>query len=331
MSLDSTPTLPFYRWDQDRAPLTPGGPAERPAPQPWSVPTPPYGAPTNAWAGMAIPARPEMAPVPGWPQPPATPVKTSGRTWALVGASVGVVVLAALASGLCTAVGHSHQSASATAHNPTAAVPSSQPAPVTPAPPPPAPLVPSEALSGLLLDPASINRVMGSRDLVVNPTLTTAKLYIDTTDKPECGGVWANANKTAYAGSGWESVQTQYLREQDKPQHEVYQSVVSFPSAQAATDLVATEAKRWPLCNGKPITTTNHEAPPQTWSITTVNQQGGMLTSFSTREGAQGYGCQHALTARNNVVIDVEACGWDVIQQGTAIADKTAEHISRTT
>ena len=55
-----------------------------------------------------------------------------------------------------------------------------------------------------------------------------------------------------------------------------------------------------------------------------------MLTSVSDREGARGYRCQHGLTSRNNVVIDVEACGWDVTQQGATIAERIGEQISRT-
>ncbi|MGV7303183.1 sensor domain-containing protein, partial [Mycobacterium kansasii] len=77
--------------------------------------------------------------------------------------------------------------------------------------------MPDAALSGLLLDPPTVNAIMGTRDLAVNPKLTTTKLYIDTTDKPECGGVWANANKTVYSGSAWQSVQTQYLVEPESP------------------------------------------------------------------------------------------------------------------
>lgn len=328
MSIDTTRTMPVHRWGGRPAPVNPHNAAVGQLPQPWPASAPRYGAPINPWAGSSMPAQPPMGPSPAWPQPPAPPRASSLRTWALLGAAA---VVLALVVGLVAliAAGGSSKPREATAHSPTAPAPSSQPSPTTPAPPP-APLVQPEALSVLLLDAASINSVMGTRDLVVNPTLTTAKLYIDTTDKPECGGVWANANKIAYAGSGWQAVQTQYLREQDHPRHEVYQSVVSFPSAQAAKDFAATEAKRWPLCNGKSITTTTPDVAAQTWWIATVSQQGGMLTSFATREGAQGLGCQHALTARNNVVVDVSACGWDVMQQGSAIANTIAEQISRT-
>jgi serine/threonine kinase PknH len=321
MSIDSMPTMPAHRWAQRPAGVHPWGPAG--LPQPWPVSPPGPGTPSNAWAGPVMPGRPAVAPP--WPQPLPAGDRPSRRNGILLGIGVLVIALAALI-GLVAATGAGGPARPAVADRTTPAAGPANP----PSPPPPPPAVPSEALPGLLLDPAAVNAIMGTRDLVVNPKLTTAKLYIDTTDKPECGGVWANANSGAYAGSGWEAVQTQYLREQDRPHHEVYQSVVSFPTAQTAKDFVAGEAKRWPLCTGKAITTTVPDTTAQTWWIAAVAQQGDMLTSVSTAEGGRGYTCQHALTARDNVVVDAVACGWDVTQQGTTVAQRIGEQISRT-
>jgi serine/threonine kinase PknH len=273
-----------------------------------------------------MPGRPAMAP--SWPQPMPAPRCSAHRGPILLGVAAVVVVLAA-ALGLVATLrsGGSDGTRTATDHPATASGPSNPPAPTTPPPPP---LVRDEALPGLLLDPPTVNAVMGTRDLVVNPLLTTARLYIDTTDKPECGGAWANANKGEYTGSAWQAVQTQYLREPDNPQHEVYQSVVSFPTAKTARDFVAKESQRWPACKGAALTTTNPTTPAQTWWVASVGKDGDVLTSVSDREGSGGYACQHAVTSRNNVVVDVEACGWDVMQQGTAIAHRIAEQVSRT-
>lgn len=330
MSIDNSPTIPDYRWAQRpaRATSTAAG-----APVPQQRPTtPPPGRPINAWAHPWMPGQPPVAPASSWPQPMPVRAPGSQRKWIPVAAAAGGVAVAVAVGLIATTSAGGSDAPRATAEHPvTASRPStSQPSTAAPTVPPAVPLVPDEALPGLLLDPPTLDAIMGTRGLAVNPKLTTTKLYIDTTDKPECGGVWANANKTVYAGSAWQSVQTQYLVEPDKPRHEVYQSVVSFPTAQTASDFVAKEAKRWPACNGTSITTTNPDTPAQTWWIATVSQQGDMLTSISNREGARGLSCQHALTARSNVVVDVEACGWDVAQQGTTIAQRIAEHISRT-
>ncbi|WP_231639695.1 sensor domain-containing protein, partial [Mycobacterium sp. Marseille-P9652] len=265
-----------------------------------------------------------FAPAPLPPYPPAPRRGTSPRTWALVGGAAALTVtLVTLVSVMATA-GGSDTTAGPAAHQPST---SERPSPSTTTTPPAGPPVQAEELPTLLLDTGAINTIMGTRDLVVNPTLTTTRLYIDTTDRPECGGVWANANKGVYAGSGWVAVQTQYLREPADPRHEVFQSVVSFPTASAATDFVAKEAKGWPLCNGRSITTTTPNNPPQTWWVATVSHHDGLLTSVINREGAHGWGCQHALTSRNNVVVDVETCGFSVQEQASEIAGKVAQGI----
>jgi serine/threonine kinase PknH len=151
--------------------------------------------------------------------------------------------------------------------------------------------VPVEALSGLLLDAGTVSSIIGS-SLAVNPSLTTTRLYTDTTNQPECGGVWANANQEVYSGSGWVSAQSQYLREPiNDYQHIVFESAIGFSTAEGAANFVAKEAKNWAKCAGRSITTTTANATPHNWWVTSVSQPDGMLTALSTQEGARGWRC----------------------------------------
>ena len=184
------------------------------------------------------------------------------------------------------------------------------------------------ALPAMLLDPVAVNEVMRATAMAVNPALTSTALYEDTTDKPECGGVSANANLGVYSGSGWSSAQTRYLREPTEPtEHEVFESVIGFSSADAAAKFVAAQSNKWPVCNGRYVTTTSPRGVPRTRWVSTVSQENGMLTASSVEEGGRAWVCQHALTARNNVVVDVQACGSNVMQQGAAIAKMLADRI----
>jgi hypothetical protein len=326
MTVYTNPTTPASVW----AARPPRGATWNHAPRP-PQPTPPqptppqYTVPVHSWARPPLPSRPTT--MPPWNQPPAPRTAATLHRWLPIGMALSAVVLA-FAAILVTAVDsrQSAQTTSPTTSGASAGMPSPQAASPEPAPPT---LVREETLPALLLDVATIDVIMGS-DLAVNPALTTDRLYSDTTDKPDCGGSWANANKGEYSGSGWQSVRTQYLREPNRPQHEVYQSVVSFPGPQAAKDFVAKEADRWPSCTGTAVTTTNATTPAQTWWIASVSRDADMVTAVSSREGASGYKCQHTVTSRNNVVVDVVACGWDVTEQGTTIARRVAEQITRT-
>lgn len=193
--------------------------------------------------------------------------------------------------------------------------------------PAPAPAHRAGSPGRLLLDTDTINALINSGELAVDPKHTTTKLFTDTADHPACGGVLVNASKQVYDGSGWVAAQTQALRDNTTRQHVVYESVISYPSARTATKMVAQEAHNWQRCNGRSITTTATSYPAQTWFVATVDNHDGMLTALMNQEGARGWACQHALTARNNIVIDIEVCGADITHQATAIAKKVAQNV----
>jgi serine/threonine kinase PknH len=239
-----------------------------------------------------------------WGAPDPRARDTSRRTWALIGAGAAALVSVAVVVALLAGGG-------------SAASPAAGPA------------VANDALSGLLLDEVAVNKAMHARYMAVDPALTLTTLYdAATSDKPECGGVSANANRGVYAGSGWGSAQTRFLREPSGTvEHEVAESVIGFSSAEAAANFVAAEAKKWPVCNGRYVTTASPKGDPQTRWVSTVAEQNGMLTATSVQEGGRAWGCQHALTARNNVVVDVQACGSNVTQQGAAIAKALADRV----
>ena len=43
---------------------------------------------------------------------------------------------------------------------------------------------------------------------------------------------------------------------------------------------------------------------------------------MDTQEGADGWECQRSLSVANNVVVDINACGYHISDQGGQIADK---------
>ncbi len=297
-------------------PMRPVGPVG-----PVSAANPLPRAAGNVWAGPPMAAPPGPPPGPGRPNSVGGQRDTSRRVWALFGAAAAVVIVVALIGVVVAVAGSAKDPGTTPGTTSTPRPPMSSTAAT------PAPIVPVESLPGLLLDAGTVSTIMGG-NLAVNQAATSTRLYTDTTNRPECGGVWANANRDVYEGSGWVSAQNQTLREPvDNFRHIVFQSVISFSSAEAAANFVAKEAKSWPQCAGGTIITTNPNSTPQVWSIASVSQRDGVLTALSRQQRAGGWTCQHALTARNNVVIDVEACGPNLIDQGAAIAREIANQL----
>ena len=50
-----------------------------------------------------------------------------------------------------------------------------------------------------------------------------------------------------------------------------------------------------------------------------------------TQEGANGWECQRAMAVANNVVVDINACGYHIVDQGGQIADKIVAKVNKET
>ncbi|MGO9156113.1 sensor domain-containing protein [Mycobacterium sp.] len=191
----------------------------------------------------------------------------------------------------------------------------------TTAPPPGGPA----DLTSILLNANQINAIMGASAMapgavgtaMVNPTFTLSN--------PDCSATLTVAEAPVYAGSGFTAVLEQRLQEPgDARQHLVGQAAVTFPSAEAAGAFVKSSAAKWKSCSGQTVTQTD---PGKTvrWIV-------GDLTGTDTRivqphthaDPADGWHCQHVLSAVSTVVLDVDACGYRVTDEGRQLADKMA-------
>jgi hypothetical protein len=53
------------------------------------------------------------------------------------------------------------------------------------------------------------------------------------------------------------------------------------------------------------------------------------IALLTIQQGANGWGCQHVLSAVSNVVIDVDACGYRITDEGSQIADTMAAKVTQ--
>ncbi|BBZ37184.1 sensor domain-containing protein [Mycobacterium conspicuum] len=278
--------------------------------------------PRRAAAPAMRPPMPPPPAMPGWPgpvYPPLRPQSRGGgaRTWALIGTAA---VIAAII--VCVGIGVSLTGAS----RPDATPARSSATPVRPAQTAPAPTVPLSDLPGLLLDAGTVNDIEGATDIRLVPDLRPGSPWGElSTDRTECVGIAHPALLDALRGTGYVGVQTQSLRDDH---HIVAQGVINYPSAAAAGAFAATQAENWTKCNGKMITLTTPADGSSTFMVGTVANHDGMLTVLFTQEGGDGWGCQRALTTRNNVVIDTRSCGLARTDQATTEAARIADRVS---
>lgn len=189
------------------------------------------------------------------------------------------------------------------------------------------PPVAEAALDGLLLSPAEINAAVSATGMTV--TDTSAKIDDHSADvsNKDCLATYGPGEPSVYAGSGASATRAQLLKDGadgSQTQHAVFQTVVSFSSADQAAVFFAASSKRWPACSNLRYTITDLGM----WDVGPVSNTNGTLSATETREGGQGWACQRALTVSNNVAIDITACGYDKADGAVNIARQIAGKVA---
>jgi serine/threonine protein kinase len=278
-------------WAPDSGPLPAAGP-----------PTPPYYQATSGNWGGPPPIPPHQftaAPTPWSQQPP----KPKRNPWPLVAAAFVVLALIVGGVGIWFVF---------------------KPKPV---PPPPDPIA-TDHLSGLLLSAPDINSVMGSSSMEPGKPITEMDSSSVTLSSPGCQGALYTSQDPVYAGTGYTGVSGLVSSEPgDNYDHWVNQAVVAFPSADKAKAFLQTSADKWKACAGKTVTVTN-KSKTYRWTFAQINGSPPKITVLDTQEGADGWECQRAMGVANNVVVDINACGYHISDQGGQIADKIVDKIN---
>ncbi|OBG33938.1 serine/threonine-protein kinase PknH/PknJ [Mycobacterium sp. E3198] len=272
-------------------------PQAAPTPRPWApdsgpVPSGPqaYQGGSGNWGGPP----PQFTGPASWNQPVPKPKRNA---WPIVAAVVALVVLAGGGVGIWLLT---------------------RPAP---APPPPDP-IPAGRLSALLLDPSGVNTIMGSSAMTPGKPITSTDTSTVTLSLPNCLGSLYTSQDPVYAGTGYTGISGLVSSEPgDDYDHWVNQAAVAFPSAEKAKAFVQASADKWKNCSGKTVTVTN-KTKTFRWTFAQLGGGPPKIAMLETQEGADGWECQRAMGVANNVVADVNACGYHISDQGAQVVDK---------
>jgi serine/threonine kinase PknH len=193
------------------------------------------------------------------------------------------------------------------------------------------PPVAVDALDGLLLSPAEIGTAMAS-DAEVPVTKTLTQMADTSAGKPDKNCRFNQpAESTIYANSGWKAVRSQELQEPvPNFAHHVIQAVVFFPDANGASNFFKASAQFWPLCANHQYHLLSPGGPDKIFTMGPIENTNGVLSTTDTLQDGNGWACQRALTASNNIVVDVAACATNpatgaAVTIARQIADKVAK------
>ncbi|MEE6137672.1 sensor domain-containing protein [Mycobacterium sp. 050128] len=311
-------------------PTTPPPPAPTPYPRPSSTPVPPHHAPSpRPWAPESGPVPAQGPPVSGpqyyqgssgnWGGPPSgahphtqpvgptqwnlgqQPPRPKRNPWPIIAAAavVLVVVVSAVAIWL-----------------------------IIPDPKPPPEPIASTRLNSLLLSSSDINTIMGATNIQPGKPITTMGTSSMTVSIPDCEGALYTTQDPVYAGSGWTGIYGLVSAEPgDNNDHWVNQAVVAFPTADKAKAFLQSSLDKWKKCVGQTVTVDN-SGKTYRWTFAPVQGNSPKISVLQTQEGAEGWQCEHAMSAANNVIVDVNACGYHINDQSSQIAEKIVDKVN---
>lgn len=193
-----------------------------------------------------------------------------------------------------------------------------------------------DQLDSILLTAQEASTALGSAGMEltgpINHTTFTKNLPTSVSN-PDCLSTANVALDPVYAGSGYTAIVEERLADSGpdfQPTHVLAQAVASFPSAYPAVAFVTNVAAKWNACAGQTITV---QTIPTAGGIYSEDQYatGGVIgdvPDIALSKTGDKSNCQRALRAVSNLVIDVEACGSPLGDQGRRIADTMAAKVT---
>lgn len=201
-------------------------------------------------------------------------------------------------------------------------------------PPAAADLVPAKALDPALLSAAEVDSAMGTTGMVAHPRVDVMSDHRNLLPNLNCLGIWQVNEAGVYGKDGWVALRQELLRSPDTDawQNLVVQSVVNYPSTDAARDFFTQSADRWSKCTDHNVNITLNDQPLPKWRSGALTKTATELAIPFTRGDAVGLAsCQRALKVENNVIVDVQACTRDASTgtKAVTVADQIAAKLPR--
>ena len=202
----------------------------------------------------------------------------------------------------------------------TAAPPSASPTPT------PAAGVDPAALKGLLASVPEISQLADNATMKPDATVD-APLSGATVDPDHCTGAVMPGLDSVYRGSGFTGFAAQVLSDASQD-HKVIQSIASFPSDAEAKAFVDQQFASWQACKYTDITLTIGNSSQNGTTSTSANADGTNNIIIFPPGAGPGRQCQHSMTPRKNVVVDVRVCAPSVGSMGWTLARDIGQKIT---
>jgi hypothetical protein len=193
-------------------------------------------------------------------------------------------------------------------------------------------LVGANALGRVLLSADDVDAIMGTGAMRPHPPVEVMADHRNLLPNLNCLGIWQVNEEGVYGKDGWIALRQQLLRSPDTDawQYLAVQSVVNYPSTDAAREFFDRSSDRWSKCTNHNVNITLNGQPLPKWHSGELTKTDTELSIPFTRDNDGGQDlCQRVLSVENNVIIDAQACRRDgrPASEAVAIAEKIASKL----
>lgn len=131
-----------------------------------------------------------------------------------------------------------------------------------------------------------------------------------------------------YRFTYWTAVRTQVAQDPDSDhRHWVQQAAVLYASEGETQSMRRIAEKVWRNCAGSSIPIrekSGDETSDRTWTIGDLVVDRDLIKQTTTREGTDGWACQHAMSPVSNMSLEAKVCGYQIRDQAATIVNRLA-------
>ncbi|GAB7141446.1 sensor domain-containing protein [Mycobacterium riyadhense] len=275
------------------------GPSPTPAAK--TEPQPPAGAGTAPATPPRPPAGQRLSPTP----PSATAGGGLNKRLLIIGGAALAAVVAIVLVAVFATQGGGGQKPAAKAGGSAAAAPAS-----------------SSRIESVLLGADEIGTILGDPNMESSGRGDQLRAQQGTLSNPDCLGTFEPLEESLYRPYGPTSVRSEVLKTAGSDAgHRVVEAAAIFPSAEKARAFVEASAEKWRACANQTVRFSSSGKAAE-WNVGEVTGGAPTITQVRTLADGSGRTCQHALSAVDDVVIDVQACGPDITDGAGKIAEQ---------
>lgn len=184
-------------------------------------------------------------------------------------------------------------------------------------------------LEQIMLPIDELKAIVGAKNLVLTRNSAEMNDNFPKVRSERCLAALYPAEDMDYRFTYWTAVRNQIAQDSDSEhRHWVQQAAVLYTSEDEARSMRKISAKVWGECTGSAVPI-HEEHGIEVWNIGELIFGDELIKQTATREGTDGWSCQHASATVSRISVEAKVCGYDIHDQAATVVNKLVANARR--